>query len=323
MPLDLKHLRQIAVIAQTGNFAKAAQRLSISQPALSRSVQSLEHRLGTRLFDRGRSGVVPTPTGKVLLARAEELLKHAAEIEREIDLLLGRGTGHLTIGAGPYPAAISIGSAVARLTRDYPGLSVSVRVGHWDDLTRSVLEAELDLAVAELASTERDPRLTIEPLPRHPGTYFCRKGHPLTQLAVVRPADIQTYPVATTVLPQRLEHLATKRRLQEADRVFPWIHVNTFDLARQIVIESDAIGLAVVDQIDDEVAAGLLVSLNVELPGMYSNYGIIRLAGRTLSPAAAAFIEILRDVEARITSEKPSAPQTIRKSARGRRQQRA
>ncbi len=320
MGLDLKHLRQIVVIAQTGNFAKAAGLLSISQPALSRSVQSLEHRLGTRLFDRGRSGVVPTPTGLILLARARGLLKQASEVEREIDLLIGRAAGHLRIGAGPYPAAISIGSAVARLIREHPGLSIDVQVGDWDVLTRSVLEAELDLAVVELTPSEHDDRLKVEPLPRHPGSYFCRSGHPLTRLAALKPADIEAYPLAMTVLPQRLQHVAMRKReaaarRENAGHTMPWIYVNTFDLARQIVLESNAIGLAVPDQIADEISAGLLVTIDVDVPGLHTNYGIVTLAGRTLSPSAESFMQILRDIEATITATR-SKPRTDRHSRR-------
>jgi DNA-binding transcriptional LysR family regulator len=306
MTLDLKHLRQIIAISQTGNFAKAAGLLSMSQPALSRSLQTLEQRLGARLFDRDRSGVVPTPTGQILLARAHSLLQQASEVEREVGLLIGRGTGHLRIGAGPYPAAISIGTAVARLITEFPGLSVDVEVGDWDVLTHRVLEAELDLAIVELPPSRHDDRLDVEPLSKHAGTLFCRADHPLTRLALPTLADLGAYPLAMTLLPPRLRHVVMRKRDSTArqrdhERSVPWIHVNTFELARQIVLESDAIGLALPRQIADEVAAGLLAMLAVEVPNLHTNYGIVRLAGRTLSPAAAEFIRVLREVEATVT----------------------
>jgi len=320
MQLDLKHLRQILVIARTGSFAKAADELAISQPALSRSLQSLEQRLGARLFDRGRNGVAPTPTGTVLLAHAQTLLKQAAEAERDIDLLLGRAAGHLRIGAGPYPAAISVGTAVARLVQQYPGLSIDVQVNDWDELIRLVLAAQLDLAVAELMPVEFDERLSVERLPTHPGSYFCRAGHPLTLSGTVTLAELKRFPLAATVLPHRLRHVAARRRSSTAKAAkegstLPWIHVNTFDLARQIVLESDAIGLAVPDQIADSVEAGVLVLLDTDVAGLNTNYGIIRLGGRTLSPSAEAFLEILRDVEASVTLARSRARSSARSRA--------
>ena len=313
MEFDLKQLRQIVMIAETGNFARAAESLSISQPALSRSVQSLEHRVGSRLFDRGRGGVTPTPAGAILLGHAHALLKQAAEVEREMTLLLGRGAGHLKLGAGPFPAAISVGSAIARLTREFPDLSVDVQVGDWDVLTRQVLETELDLAIAELPPSEPDDRLRIERLPQHRGRYFCRSSHPLTRTAKLHASDLLAYPMAMTILPTRLQNVggrkrsAPKRR-QDGDRALPWIHVNTFDLAKQIVVESDAIGLAVPDQIAKEVKAGVLAILDIDVAGLHTNYGIITLAGRTLAPAAETFMQILREVEAAIVARTSARP---------------
>jgi DNA-binding transcriptional LysR family regulator len=270
-------------------------------------VQALERRLGTRVFDRGRGGVAPTATGRVLLERAQGLLKQAADVEREISLLIGRSAGHLRIGAGPYAAAISIGSAVARLVTAHPGLSVDVQVGDWDLLTERVLDGDLDLAVVEQPASQQDARLHSEPLPRHPGRYFCRRDHPLSRLAAPAPADVEAYPLAMTLLPERLKHVALRKRegraeIARKDGVLPWINVNTFDLARQIVLESDAIGLATPGQIADDLAAGRLTILDVDIPGIHSNYGIVTLAGRTPSPAAEAFMEILRGIEAAVAS---------------------
>ena len=81
----------------------------------------------------------------------------------------------------------------------------------------------------------------------------------------------------------------------------PEIRVSTFTLAVRIVIGSDAIGGAVPSQIKDSVARGELLTLPLDLPWLKTGYGIIRLANRTPSPAAMAFIEILREVEARIS----------------------
>ena len=113
------------------------------------------------------------------------------------------------------------------------------------------------------------------------------------------------FPLAMTVIPERLSHIAGREPPRpprsEPPATAPWIHVNTFELARQIVLESDAIGVAVPDQIAAEINAGLLSMLDLPLPGGYTNYGIITLAGRTLSPSAETFIEILRQIEAKIT----------------------
>jgi len=80
----------------------------------------------------------------------------------------------------------------------------------------------------------------------------------------------------------------------------PEIRVETFDLARRIVMESDAVGIALHCQIKDMVALEQLVALQLELPWLRTNFGIMRLANRTPAPAAIAFMDILREVESGI-----------------------
>jgi DNA-binding transcriptional LysR family regulator len=92
--------------------------------------------------------------------------------------------------------------------------------------------------------------------------------------------------------------VASHRAQNSARR--PRIQVNNFELIRRIVLESDAVGLATASQISDDVQAGLLQTLDLLVPGLESNYGVIILAGRTPSPAAEAFVEILRQVEAEV-----------------------
>jgi DNA-binding transcriptional LysR family regulator len=307
MDLDLKRLRQVVAIAEERNFAEAARKLALSQPALSRSLQVLETDRGGRLFDRGRGGVTPTPLGERMLAHARSLLRQAEEARRDIDLVLGCEAGTLRIGAGPYPASISIGLAVARLIERHPGLEITVHVDDAESLTRQVLEAEVDLAVAELTWTSVSDRLNVVTLPKHPASFFCRAIHPLAQSRTLTLDDIGTFPLVATPLPERVWHLlrragpgavASHRAQGSAPR--PPIQVNSFELIRRIVLESDAVGLATASQISDDVQAGLLQTLDLVVPGLESNYGVIILAGRTPSPAAEAFVEILRQVEAEV-----------------------
>ena len=82
-----------------------------------------------------------------------------------------------------------------------------------------------------------------------------------------------------------------------ADRFYPRILVETFSAAKDIVLEGKALGAAVKGQIDGDVRDGRLVTLPVEAPWLTLNYGFIIKRGRTLSPAAEAFIEIVREIE--------------------------
>jgi DNA-binding transcriptional LysR family regulator len=305
MNIDLRQCRHVLALDQHRNFARAADALGLTQPALSRSLQALEKSIGARLFDRNRTRVEPTPVGERLIERARLLVNQARDIEQDLKQMLGLEVGLLRIGAGPYPADLSVGTAIGRLVRRHPALMVDLSVADWSELIRRVASGELELAIADTGLAKQDDRLVVDSLPQHKLSFFCRKGHPLAGLAGLMLDELRKFPLVGTALPPQLAALAAKegkgmRANLPAGVTAPEIRVDTFPLARRIVMESDAIGGAVPSQIEDSVARGEVVTLPLDLPWLKTGYGIIRLANRTPSPAAESFMQILREVEAGI-----------------------
>ena len=308
MSYDLRQLRHFVEVARHGNYARAAEALGLAQPTLTRNIQSLERQVGAKLLDRGRAGATPTALGLELLSRAEVLLRQAAEAERDMQLLTGRAAGHIRIGSGAYAADISVGTAASRLLHLHPGITLDVSIHDWTDLVPRLLEGQFDLVVAETSAAVDDERLVVEPLPRHRAVLFCRTRHPLLRLGRRACADdLAAYAFVGTSLPRRVE------RALGADRPRPSFavrhRVDTFGLIRSMVLGSDAVSAAVPTQVEADRAAGRVAVLDLDLPGLHTDYGIIRLARRTPSPAAEAFVEELRRVEAGISAqESPVVP---------------
>jgi len=305
MRLNLNQLRHLLAIDRHRNFARAAEQVGLTQPALTRSLQTLEKSIGARLFDRDRSRVEPTDIGNRLIERARPLLEQARDIERDIEQMLGIEIGFLRVGSGPFPAEISVGAAMGRLLRHHPHLLVDLWVGDWTEMLPKVLSGELDLAVVETSLALDDERLTVESLPTHRAVLFCRPGHPLTGRSKLSIDDVRRFPFATSALPSRLDSLsASEVGASSADRrngvTMPQVRVESPVLARRIVMESDAFSVGLPSQIAPDVALGRLVVLPFELPGLETRYGIIRRSDRSASPAATAFMQILREVESAI-----------------------
>jgi DNA-binding transcriptional LysR family regulator len=305
MTIDLRQCRHVLALDQHRSFARAADALGLTQPALTRSLQVLEKSIGARLFDRNRARVEPTPVGERLIERARLLVNQARDIEQDLKQMLGLEVGLLRIGAGAYPADLSVGTAIGRLVQRHPALMVDLSVADWSELIRRVASGELELAIADTGVATQDDRLVVESLPRHQLSFFCRSGHPLAGRAALTLEELRKYPLVGTALPPQLAALASKdktgmRANLPAGGAAPEIRVDTFALARRIVLQSDAVGGAVLSQIQDSVARGEFVMLPLELTWLRTNYGMIRLANRTPSPAAMAFMEILREVEAGI-----------------------
>jgi len=305
MSLEFRQLRHVMALAWHGNFARAAESLSISQPALSRSIQSIERKVGTRLFDRTSAGVVATAVGQRLIDNGAEILRRADQTERELQLMMGLEIGELRVGAGPYPAEMSVGQAASRFLQAYPGLTLEVSVGDWTNLTPLISSGEIDMFVGTASLARQDPSLSVESLPGHQGYLFVRAGHPLTTRAAIRLADVFAYPMAGTTLPPEISaHLDIGEEpfgRMRGDGVFvPRARLDTFGLARQVVLQTDAVGIAVATQIAEDVRLGRLRTLPLQLTWLRSSFAIVRLAERTPSPAEEAFCRILREIESEI-----------------------
>jgi DNA-binding transcriptional LysR family regulator len=321
--IDLRSIRYLVAIIDEGTFARAAEKLNVTQPALSRSVQALERALGVKLLDRGKSGATPTVFGKVLTERGRRLLSDSDAIAREIALLGGAEAGALSIGAGTYPAEVCVGAAAARLLTQRPGLDLRITIGDWPDLTEAVLAEEIDLAICDVASAEANPRLCVELLPAHQGVLFCRAGHPLTTRTSLSFDDVREFPLALTALPDRLGSRFRPDEMLEGKAVAPQVHVDTFQLAREIVLQSDVVGGALAIQITDDLRTGRAVVLALDLPWFTTRYGFIYRAGRTLAPSLRLFMSQVRAVEheiaAKLTTPRGSKPPRSRgKRTKGR-----
>lgn len=296
--LELRQLQLALALGRYRSYTRTAEAMHISQPALSRSVANLEDTLGVKLFDRSRKTIIPTAYGKLLLARGEELLLGAADLKREIGLMQGLAIGELSIAAAPYPAELSLGPAIARLIALHPRLQVDVRALQWRETQRAVLSADVDVGVVDLVNSLGDSRLLTQPLARHPVYFFSRTGHPITSLGEVSLSDVQKFALASVPVRHVPQMAGGSGRFdtQTGDYIAP-IRVGTIQLVKQVVASSDVIGAAPLALIANEARAGLLAVLPFHEPWMVTNYGMITLRHRSLSPAAKVFMSLLQEVE--------------------------
>src|SRR5262245_51922967 len=102
--IDLRSLRYLVALARRLNFARAAEDLGLSQPALTRTIQNLERRFGVRLFDRDRSGVRLTAEGRTMIDAAAVLLANAEDLEKLWERTAKGREGVVRFGMAPLPA---------------------------------------------------------------------------------------------------------------------------------------------------------------------------------------------------------------------------
>jgi|APFre7841882724_1041349.scaffolds.fasta_scaffold10338_2 DNA-binding transcriptional LysR family regulator len=306
MPVELRLLHHALAVGQHRNFARAAVALGLAQPSVSRSVAALEKALGVQLFDRTSKGVVPTTFGGVLMELGASVMQREADLRQTIRALAGLDDGTLTVSAGPYRADLTVATAVGRLARAHPRLQVRLVVADPTEVVRDVLAERVEVGVAGLEGLNQEPRLVTERLPDHRFYFACRRGHPLTKEQPLTFAGILKYPLVTTVLrgdvaavfsSRGARTVAGPRGIHEST---PQILVNSVAIGLGIIRECDAVFPATAESLAEDLAAGRLVVLDFDAPVLRPSAFVFHLRDRTLSPAARAFLEILRAVEAEV-----------------------
>jgi DNA-binding transcriptional LysR family regulator len=297
--MNIRHLKHFMALVEFGSYARASEAVHLSQPALSRSIQQLEQELGVPLFERGRLGAQLSAFGQVALPHVRGVIAASEALRQSVESIGGLESGDLAIGAGPYPALGLIDKVSAKFIDRYPGIRLQISNSNWQMLHKSLLGQELAFFVAEVRELVADSGLSIVELPSRKGSVFCRANHPLTAKPRLEWRDLLHYSLALPKLPGQMEsYLQTislpfggiKRRIE----------CDNFAFLLSVVAGSDALGLAPDVMLSDMQSAGSLVTLDVAgIENLSTNYGIVQLKGRKLSPAAEAFRAMVLDEASR------------------------
>ena len=301
---SVRQIEIVRALAQRRHFGLAAKDLGVSQPALTRSLKQLEADLGVRLFDR--QGVTPTLFGEIVLRHGGRATAEFDELTRELALARGLEIGELRIAAGPYPADISGERAVSLLLQKHPKIFVEMQSANWERAVRDVLDGAVDVAFADAGEAAQNPRLQVQSVRNSQLFFFCAAGHPLSGKEQIAFEDLLEYPWVGPTLPGRVR--ADLPIVDKPFAVFDAAHnrfhpralVGSFSAAKQIVLAGHALGAAIPSQIARELTEGACVRLPVDTPWLSLNYGFITKRGRTPSPAAKAFMDIVLEIESAV-----------------------
>ncbi|MBY0303877.1 MAG: LysR family transcriptional regulator [Sphingomonas sp.] len=193
--MDPTKLRYFLAVLETGHFARAAQSLGISQPAISKSIKALEDDLGVRLFERGQFGAEPTRYALRLATRAKLMLAEGRLARAELEAMRGARKGRLAIGAGISFASRILPIAIERYRRRWPGISVSIDVGMSGSLFPALQSGEFDFVVsAPPIALTIDGDLSQEKLFDEVDSIVVGRDHPLLKAPPASLNDIGNYP---------------------------------------------------------------------------------------------------------------------------------
>jgi DNA-binding transcriptional LysR family regulator len=174
--MELKQLNYLIVIAEAGSLSLAAQRVGLTQQALSKSLAKLESTVGGPLLVRDPRGVSLTPLGKIVERHARDLISKISQLEHAIDQEIGYSNGSLCIGLGPIASTSWIADYVSTFAQKYPQVSIEVAGGIDRKFSEDIHLGRLDLAIA--AQTEPfDETIKVEHISNEPWGVVGRVGN--------------------------------------------------------------------------------------------------------------------------------------------------
>jgi len=298
--VDIKHLTHIVALADKKNFARAAEQVNLSQPALTRSIQAAEAEVGLKLFDRGSTEVVPTPAGQFLLERARRMVFDNRCLKRDMDLYRDAKMGDTCFGVGPLPASTYMTPLLVGLRRSHPNIKFRVMVGHWALQLKFLRDETSEFFLGFTKDLPRDADLLIQTLYTEEGGFFVRRDHPLNNGKAVPLARIWDHGVVSVHIPDFIiQALAKVLQLPGNALPQPAVECDNLGTLKALALQTDSVLAGVERMIPQEIADGSMVRLRIVEPvDLCVEMGIVTLRGRTPSPMADLVLARLLELAA-------------------------
>lgn len=285
--MDLATLNAFIAIAELGSFSEAAERLHLTQPAVSKRIASLEQQLNVRLFDRLGREVSLTEAGRALLPRAYQILNVLDDTRRALTNLNGEISGRLTLATSHHIGLHRLPPLLRAFTRAHPQVALDIQFLDSEVAYEEVLHGRAELAVITLAPETRETVHAVA-VWDDPLDFVAAPEHPLARSQAISLADVAHHPAVFPGGNTFTHHIV--RRLFEAQGLTPNIAMSTNYLETIKMMVSIGLAWSVLPRtmLDDQVA-------RLPLPGIQltRQLGYISHTERTLSNAARAFMNLL------------------------------
>lgn len=296
--IRLRHLHTFVAVAQQGTLGRAAETLSLSQPALSKTLNELEELTGVRLFERGRLGAQLTTMGEQFLIHAVKVLDALNHAGQSFNLPVSTRPAIVRLGALTTAAMGMLPQILDRFHQQQPHTTVQVATLHNNVLLAGLRAGEFDLGIGRMADSEMMAGLSYEMLFLESLKLVVRPEHPLLSDNVTLSRAMQ-WPVVISpegTAPRRI----AQQMLDEQGCVLPstCVETSSTSLARQLALRYDYVWFVPSGAIKEDLSHNALCALPVSSAGPGEPVGIITRTGHTLSLSAEILMATIRKLPA-------------------------
>jgi DNA-binding transcriptional LysR family regulator len=290
--LTLWDLNILLTAVEAGSMSKAAERLLVSQPAISKTISLLEREVGAQLITRSSRGIKPTEHGRALLARSRAALDELKAAVEEMDVLSDAKAGKLRIAANEVALSGVVGTVINRLHARYPGIVFEIVPAYTHVAQIHELEqGNVELVIGQVAPSDVDHHLEVSELFQEQLVVVAGSRNPWTRRSKIELAELIDEPWAFSPL-----NSVSGRSMEQAFRAsglgLPRIMVvsSSMQVLRRLVMNDEFLAI-----FPRSAAQGVRI-LPVTVKALWQPIGILTVNHRTLSPLAKLFIECAQSV---------------------------
>ncbi len=295
--LKTRQLLLLVALAEEGNIHRAAQVLSMTQPAASKLLKDLEDVLEVSLFDRLPRGMRPTWYGETMIRHARMALANLNQAHDEISALKTGHYGQVGVGAITSPGLSLLPAAVALVKQEHPSLRISLDIETSPVLLERLEQGKLDIVLGRLFAEHDKGNLRYEPLTEELVCAVTRPGHPLSGMSDLGLRDVLSagwiVPPAGSVLRHRFELMFRQEGLAPPVNV---VETAALLFMTRMLQQSDMVAVVGADVAHYYAAHGLITVLPLPMPCHMDAFGIITRTDRLLSPAAKVMMKALQQI---------------------------
>ena len=178
--MKLSHIRDVLAVAAQGSLRKAGREVGVTQPAITRSIQEIEHELGAALFHRHARGVELTEIGEILVRRLAIVENELRRAREDVEQAKGASTGQVTVALSIASSIALLPAAISAFRRRYPDALLKISETLFQPIKQEVADGRIDVYVGAFEAGDMSPKLSCETLFDNQRMVAARKGHPLT-----------------------------------------------------------------------------------------------------------------------------------------------
>jgi DNA-binding transcriptional LysR family regulator len=263
--MDLKQLRALVTVAETGNVTRASGILNLVQPAVSRQLRLLEEDMGTELFDRSRHGMRLTPSGRTMLEYARRILNEVARAKAEIQPTDGPVAGIVSVGLLASTADLLATMLVREVAQRYPQIRLRLTIGYAGHLQDWLERGDVDAAL--LYGQRETPGLHVKALLEEGLWVLAESSAGLSRNRPVKFSRVARQPFIMPAAPQGLRHTIELAATKAGATLNIFAETNALSVQKELVAQGQGWTILPAVTVMQEVEQGLLSAAPMAPPG--------------------------------------------------------